>query len=76
MTTEDYLKNGELVKYEVNGMSMVFPKDITEEKLHKEITKRLNSLYFTKRPIVVRKSNGEEYKLLNGTRMQGKRHSS
>jgi len=35
MTTEDYLKNGELVKYEVNGMSMVFPRDITEEELHK-----------------------------------------
>jgi hypothetical protein len=31
MTTEDYLRNGELVKYEVNGMSMVFPRDITEE---------------------------------------------
>lgn len=76
MTTEDYLKNGELVKYEVNGMSMVFPKDITEEELHAQIKQRLNNLYFTKRPIVVRKSNGEEYKLFNGVRMQGKRHTS
>ena len=54
MTTEDYLKNGELVKYEVNGMSMVFPKDISEEELHAQIKERLNNLYFTKRPIVVR----------------------
>ena len=76
MTTEDYLKNGELVKYEINGMSMVFPKDISEEELHKEIKKRLDNLYFTKRPIVVRKSDGTSYKLLNGVRMQGKRHSS
>ncbi|MDB3990197.1 hypothetical protein N9435_10815 [Pseudomonadales bacterium] len=64
----------ELVKYEVNGMSMVFPKDITEEELHKAIQKRLNNLYFSKRPIVVRKSNGDEYKLLNGVRMHGQRH--
>jgi len=71
--TED---NGELVKYEINGMSMVFPRDMSEEDLHKEITKRLNNLYFTKKPIVVRKSNGDEYKLLNGVRMHGKRHSS
>ena len=64
------------MKYEVNGMSMVFPDSITEEELHEAIMKRLNNLYFTKRPIVVRKSNGEEYQLLNGVRMQGKRHSS
>ena len=64
------------MKYEVNGMTMVFPDAITEEELHKEIKKRLESLYFTKRPIVVRKSDGTSYKLLNGVRMQGKRHSS
>lgn len=71
--TDDYLGD-DLVKYEVNGMSMVFPRDMTEEELHKAITKRLNSLYFSKRPIVVRKSNGDEYKLLNGVRMHGQRH--
>jgi len=64
------------MKLEVNGMTMVFSDEMSEEDRHKEIVKRLNNLYFTKRPIVVRKSNGEEYKLLNGVRMQGKRHSS
>ena len=64
------------MKIEVNGMSMVFPDSITEEEMHEAIKKRLNNLQFTRRPIVVRKSNGEEYKLLNGVRMQGKRHSS
>jgi hypothetical protein len=64
------------MKVEVNGMSMVFSDNITEEEMHEAIKKRLNNLYFTRRPIVVRKSNGEEYKLLNGMRMQGKRHSS
>ena len=40
MTTEDYLKNGELVKYEVNGMSMVCllytspsPRDVEESRM-------------------------------------------
>jgi hypothetical protein len=64
------------MKLEVNGMSMVFPDGMSEEDRNKEIVKRLNNLYFTKRPIVVRKSNGEEYKLLNGVRMHGKRHTS
>ena len=64
------------MKYEVNGMTMVFPDDITEEELHKAIQKRLNNLYFSRRPIEVRKSDGTSYKLLNGVRMQGKRHSS
>ena len=64
------------MKYEVNGMTMVFPDSITEEELHKEIKKRLDNLYFTKRPIVVRKSDGTSYKLLNGVRMHGKRHTS
>jgi hypothetical protein len=64
------------MKYEVNGMTMVFPDTITEEELHKAIQKRLNNLYFSKRPIVVRKSDGTSYKLLNGVRMHGKRHSS
>jgi hypothetical protein len=66
----------ELIKYEVNGMSMVFPSDMTEEELHAEIQKRLNNLYFTRRPIEVRKSDGTSYKLLNGVRMHGKRHTS
>ena len=64
------------MKYEVNGMTMVFPDDITEEELHKAIQKRLNSLYFSRRPIEVRKSDGTSYKLLNGVRMHGKRHTS
>lgn len=64
------------MKLEVNGMTMVFSDEMSEEDRNKAIVKRLNNLYFTKRPIVVRKSNGEEYKLLNGVRMQGKRHSS
>lgn len=64
------------MKLEVNGMTMVFSDDMSEEDRHEAIVKRLNNLYFTKRPIVIRKSNGEEYKLLNGVRMQGKRHSS
>ena len=64
------------MKIEVNVMSMVFPDSITEEEMHEAIKKRLNNLYFTRRPIVVRKSNGEEYKLLNGVGMQGKRRSS
>jgi len=73
--TDDYLGD-DLVKYEVNGMSMVFPRDITEEELHKAIQKRLDNLYFSKKPIVVRKSDGTSYKLLNGVRMHGKRHTS
>lgn len=64
------------MKYEVNGMSMVFPDNITEEELHKAITKRLNSLYFSRKPIEVKKSDGTSYKLLNGVRMHGKRHTS
>lgn len=64
------------MKYEVNGMTMVFPDDITEEELHKAIQKRLNNLYFTRKPIEVRKSDGTSYKLLNGVRMHGKRHTS
>jgi len=62
------------MKVEVNGLEMVFPDNITEEEMHEEIKKRLNNLYFSKRPIVVRKSNGTSYKLLNGVRMHGKRH--
>lgn len=62
------------MKVEVNGLEMVFPDNITEEEMHKEIKKRLDNLYFSKRPIVVRKSNGTSYKLLNGVRMHGKRH--
>ena len=64
------------MKVEVNGLEMVFPDNITEEEMHEEIKKRLNNLYFSKRPIVVRKSNGTSYKLLNGVRMHGKRHTS
>lgn len=64
------------MKYEVNGMTMVFPDDITEDELHKAIQKRLNNLYFTRKPIEVRKSDGTSYKLLNGVRMHGKRHTS
>lgn len=64
------------MKYEVNGMTMVFPDDITEEELHEAIQKRLNNLYFSRRPIEVRKSDGTSYKLLNGVRMHGKRHTS
>ena len=55
-------------------MTMVFPDGITEDELHAAIKKRLDNLYFSKKPIVVRKSNGEEYELLNGVRMHGKRH--
>lgn len=62
------------MKVEVNGLEMVFPDNITEEEMHEEIKKRWNNLYFAKRPIVVRKSNGTSYKLLNGVRMHGKRH--
>jgi hypothetical protein len=62
------------MKVEVNGLEMVFPDNITEEEMHEAIKKRLNNLYFSKRPIVVRKSNGTSYKLLNGVRMHGKRH--
>lgn len=62
------------MKIEVNGMTMVFPDGITEDELHAAIKKRLDNLYFSKKPIVVRKSNGEEYELLNGVRMHGKRH--
>tara|TARA_B100000085_G_scaffold279476_1_gene302833 strand:+ start:129 stop:317 length:189 start_codon:yes stop_codon:yes gene_type:complete len=62
------------MKYEVNGMTMVFPDDITEEELHKAIQERLNNLYFSRKPIEVRKSDGTSYKLLNGVRMHGKRH--
>lgn len=62
------------MKVEVNGLEMVFPDNITEEEMHEEIKKRLNNLHFSKRPIVVRKSNGTSYKLLNGVRMHGKRH--
>lgn len=64
------------MKYEVNGMTMVFPDDITEKELHEAIQKRLNNLYFSRRPIEVRKSDGTSYKLLNGVRMHGKRHTS
>lgn len=64
------------MKYEVNGMSMIFPDGITEEELHKAIQKRLNNLYFSKKPITVRRSDGTQYKLLNGVRMHGKRHTS
>ena len=64
------------MKYEVNGMTMVFPDDITEEELHKAIQERLNNLYFSRKPIEVRKSDGTSYKLLNGVRMHGKRHTS
>jgi len=64
------------MKYEVNGQQMVFPDNATEEEIHAAIQKRWNNLYFSRRPIVVRKSDGTSYKLLNGVRMHGKRHTS
>ena len=60
-------------KVMIGNKVVVFPDSISDEELVNKV-KRLETNQNLKRPIVVRKSNGTEYQLLNGVRLNnGKR---
>ena len=60
-------------KVMIGNKGVVFPDSISDEELVNQV-KRLETNKNLKRPIIVRKSNGTEYQLLNGVRLNnGKR---
>ena len=60
-------------KVMIGNKGVVFPDSISDEELVNQV-KRLETNQNLKRPNVDRKSNGTEYQLLNGVRLNnGKR---
>ena len=64
-----------MIKVEQKGYTFTFNDGTTEEEQQEAINKHLaKSRWF--RPIVMRKSNGQDVHLGNGVRKHGKRHTS
>jgi len=61
------------MKYVIDGKEIVLPDHLGEGEVLKEIEKRMVNLNL-KRPLVIRRKDGNNSIILNGVRMHGKRH--
>jgi len=61
------------MKYVVDGKEIVLPDNMEQSEVLKTIQKRMENLNL-KRPLVIRRKDGNNSIILNGVRMHGKRH--
>lgn len=61
------------MKYVVDGKEIVLPDNMEQSEVLKIIEKRMENLNL-KRPLVIRRKDGNNSIILNGVRMHGKRH--
>ena len=62
-----------MIKVEHKGRVYTFKEGTSDEEINKKLLE-YSQFQVLKRPIVVRKSNGDEYQMLNGVRLNGKKH--
>jgi|TARA_B110000305_G_C19452387_1_gene648723 hypothetical protein len=62
-----------MIKVMIGKHALMFKKGTSDEEINKKLLE-YRQFQVLKRPIVVRKSNGDEYHMLNGVRLNGKRH--
>jgi|TARA_R110001592_G_scaffold197153_1_gene445073 arsenate reductase-like glutaredoxin family protein len=62
-----------MIKVKVGKGALMFKEGTSDEEINKKLLEYAQ-FQVLKRPIVVRKSNGDEYQMLNGVRLNGKKH--
>tara|TARA_S200002703_G_scaffold151409_1_gene150775 strand:- start:1415 stop:1600 length:186 start_codon:yes stop_codon:yes gene_type:complete len=61
------------MKYVVDGKEIILPDNMEQSEVIKTIEKRMANLDL-KRPLVIRRKDGNNSIILNGVRMHGQRH--